>query len=892
MEHLYLPGKCLTVLLLFFTGFITANNKVNGALLTNNLNTTIVAAPVITTQPASQVACTGAQASVTFTVVASGAESYQWKKNGVAIDGATLASYTIAAVETSHIGAYSVAVTNSSGTVQSSTAYLNSVITQQPQSINTCQFNAVNLSVTASGTSLSYQWYVNTTNSTSGGSAIATANYATYTPSVSTVGTKYYYAVIKNNGQECTATTTNVVAVTVATAASVSAPSPNQTICPNNAAVISVSWANGTLQWHQSDNGTSGWMPVTGGYAVNSTTYVTGSLTSTTYYRAFVTNGNCTTTSTVISITVAESYIWTGAVSADWNHPGNWSCGTVPTSAQNVIITSQAANQPEIAEITAYAKSISLGQGASLNILSTGTLQLINEVTVAEGGVLTVQNNGSLLQQNSVANTGKIVVKKDSNLLYRLDYTMWSSPVAGQLLKTFSPFTSTSRFYTYGGLDTGNVYQDQYFVVPNINTATFSPATGYLIRMPNSVTGGPTGSYYMGEAPMVFKGNFIGTPNNGTIYKDLQTQGNRYTAVGNPYPSPISVSEFFTQNSGVLDGLSGMYFWRKKNDMAVSTYATLTLAGFVANGATPKDEQEDEEDEVPTPGYAFGGQDQNIYFSGEGNDNTNWLIAPGQGFIVQTKQGITNPQAVFNSSMRKPATITGSVAFLKGAPQQETSVSRVWINLSSANSFSQTAIVYMDGATTGLDYGYDGRKFINGNSTLYSVALNETLAIQARPVFNAADVVALGYTVENYGSYKLSLDHFEGVFANGQNVYLKDNFLGTTHNLTDADYTFIAAPGIFNERFEILYAQPLSTGNPLLNANSVVVYKEGNAIKIATGNIDMNAVTVYDITGRRLYNQQNINATQTAITNLAAQQEVLIIEIDTAQGKVSKKIVY
>src|ERR1017187_6043433 len=71
--------------------------------------------PVITVQPLSQtVQILG---SVTFTVTASSGTtiSYQWYKNSATIAGATLSSYTIATVQTTDAGTYSVKVTNAKG---------------------------------------------------------------------------------------------------------------------------------------------------------------------------------------------------------------------------------------------------------------------------------------------------------------------------------------------------------------------------------------------------------------------------------------------------------------------------------------------------------------------------------------------------------------------------------------------------------------------------------------------------------------------------------------------------------------------------------------------------------------------------------------------------------
>ena len=83
-------------------------------------------APSISTQPASATVTVGKTA--TFSVIASGtaALTYQWKKNGAAVSGATSASYTTAATAASNNGAqFTVVVSNAAGSVTSSAASLN-----------------------------------------------------------------------------------------------------------------------------------------------------------------------------------------------------------------------------------------------------------------------------------------------------------------------------------------------------------------------------------------------------------------------------------------------------------------------------------------------------------------------------------------------------------------------------------------------------------------------------------------------------------------------------------------------------------------------------------------------------------------------------------------------
>jgi hypothetical protein len=128
-------------------------------------------APTITTQPANQTVTVGQTAS--FSVVASGTAplSYQWRKNGTNISGATSASYTTPATVMADNGAlFSVVVSNSAGSVTSNNATLtvNAIapsITTQPANATVTVGQTASFSVVASGTApLSYQWRKNGTN--------------------------------------------------------------------------------------------------------------------------------------------------------------------------------------------------------------------------------------------------------------------------------------------------------------------------------------------------------------------------------------------------------------------------------------------------------------------------------------------------------------------------------------------------------------------------------------------------------------------------------------------------------------------------------------------------------------------------------------------------------
>lgn len=80
--------------------------------------------PTIATQPASQTVTTGSGATFSVAATGEGTLTYQWKKDNVAINGATGASYSISAAAASDAASYTVVVTNSWGAVTSSAATL------------------------------------------------------------------------------------------------------------------------------------------------------------------------------------------------------------------------------------------------------------------------------------------------------------------------------------------------------------------------------------------------------------------------------------------------------------------------------------------------------------------------------------------------------------------------------------------------------------------------------------------------------------------------------------------------------------------------------------------------------------------------------------------------
>ncbi|MFM1768702.1 MAG: hypothetical protein RJA22_1231 [Verrucomicrobiota bacterium] len=156
------------------------------------------ALPSFTEQPLGRVAATGSR--VTFQVSACGTRpfTYQWRKNGSTLPGATNASLILPAVQAADAATYTVVVGNAAGSALSSAAILTlgqpPSITAQPAATNVPPGGTFTLTVGASGTApLEYQWRRN-------GLPLPGATNATYSVTNTQPADSGAYSVVVANG--------------------------------------------------------------------------------------------------------------------------------------------------------------------------------------------------------------------------------------------------------------------------------------------------------------------------------------------------------------------------------------------------------------------------------------------------------------------------------------------------------------------------------------------------------------------------------------------------------------------------------------------------------------------------------------------------------------------
>jgi subtilisin-like proprotein convertase family protein len=526
-----------------------------------------------------------------------------------------------------------------------------------------------------------------------------------------------------------------------------------------------------------------------------------------------------------------------GTVTTTWNGTA-WSNG-VPT---NSVAANFTGNYTSSGNLDACSATIATGVTVTFN--AGHTFIVGDAVTVNGTGSLIINNNAALRQTGDKTNVGNIIVRRDSAPMVRLDYTAWSSPVSGQQLQAFSPNTLATRFYQY--LYTGTTTPTAYQVVTP--TTNFLSGKGYMIRAANNWPVTAT----------AFNGQFTGIPNNGYYTQNI---GKGYNLLGNPYASPVDASKFLTDNSTLVGAL---YFWTHTAPASGGVYPINNFASYTTLGGTA---------------------------SAAGGAVPNGTIQTGQGFYIYA---FDSGSASFKNAQRVNASV--STQFFRNSENADTTSEsekhRIWLNLNDTeNNYNQILVGYVNGATNGFDNTIDGEVLDKNNTMLYNLINDSEYVIQGKGLpFANTDEIALGLKATTAGTYNISLENVDGLFT-AQNVYVKDNVTNIIHDIKQAPYTFATSEGVFNNRFKVVFTNAALGNDSSFSDGSVVVFTQNEELKINASQ-QMATVKVYDVLGRTIYNNSNVNDKVLNISSIANRNQALLVKITFTTGQtVTKKVI-
>jgi hypothetical protein len=447
---------------------------------------------------------------------------------------------------------------------------------------------------------------------------------------------------------------------------------------------------------------------------------------------------------------VVRSKFWNGATWANSTN-GDYRIRAIVTQKDNSIVWNGAtwlggtpASTLNAAIMGAYPNGVA-GQGtfAVNNLIvhqgHTLTLGASQSVTVEGGlqndGSVVVQTNGALVQTSATnLNTGSGTLTAQRALTKaNAGYNYISAPVSGQSM---------------GSVTGGAPYPNNRF---RYDPTQATVSARWILHSGNLLPG--TGYTFVSGA-----GNntlaFTGPANNGDVAVALTGQAsNRFNLVGNPYPSPISLTALFTGNNNVATGISGSAWLWDDNDNNTGTGNYV-----VSNGVTPTTQ-----------------------------------VAVGQGFFVLANSN--SGTLTFRNSYRA----TGTPTFYRNEGAE---MERLQLVVRGPLDRDELWVAFGKDFTLGFDRGYDAQKLEGAtNLSVAAIMENERMAVVALPETGGKRFeLPLTLYVRNAGTYTLVANELEGPVR--QPLFVEDRATGEFYLLRPGhQHTLTLQAGNYRDRF-------------------------------------------------------------------------------------------
>ena len=629
-------------------------------------------------------------------------------------------------------------------------------------------------------------------------------------------------------------------------------------------------------------------------------------------------------------------YVWTGAVSTNWDTPENWNTNAVPGDATDVFIPGPGPtvrNQPTVNNSQQAHTVILDSSPQGLAVLTVaGTLNLTGDLL--NGGGLTGPGTLALVGRASQDLSGPGLSQFGSLRVGAAGATL-SGPAtvaraltlagslavaAGQPLTLLSNAGGTAYVVNSGGVVSGVATVQRYLGAGN-------PGLGYR-HYSAPVTNTTVGDLATSTFAPTFNAAYNTSPTPGTTvpfptvfgYNQTQYEGSPATAItvdfDRGFYSPAGSGAAWPSGTGFTVNLGGSELVDFVGTLASGPISTpgqgrsaKANAGWQLLG-NPYPSPLDWNQVVATGlvnvaptlyVYRSSGQYAGSYASylrGQATNGGTNVVPVAQGFFVRTAaEGVLGNINFMNSQRLTTDAPAGS--FQRTAADERP---QLLLELRNGQLAAQTAIYFERGATAGFDTDFDAPALpLSNGLTLASEAGAEALAINGQPALSGtASTVPLRLAVAAAGPYTLRAANLANLPA-GYHAYLRDAAQNTYTDLAATPGVSLSlASGPAAGRFAVLFttAVPLATAPAALAALATVFPSpaQGAATLVLPRALRGNAestVQLLNVLGQimltRTLPPSGPDSLELPLAGLAA--GVYTVRATTAAGLVAKRLV-
>ena len=479
-------------------------------------------------------------------------------------------------------------------------------------------------------------------------------------------------------------------------------------------------------------------------------------------------------------------------------------------------------------------------------IIDSDNISIYGSFTLAASATLTITEGGSFTQPNLIGsptftNNGSIIINSGSEFKTSSDDLGSGSFTYNRNLATMNWYLVSSPFE---GQDIDNFITAEN--PPSLNgdvaLAPYNTSDNTWTYIQTGASGSEnfiTGKGYSVKLASADDISFTGTllTTNKTI--SLTTSGLGYNLIGNPYPIHIKSAEILSRNSASLDSQT-IWLWNQ----ATSSY------------------------EAKVSGVS-------------------WAIAPAQAFFVKSDGAAGNLEIQESDQQSRDDNF-----------QRTNPIPGIVLNLSNDSASRQATIYYIDDTTTGFDNGYDGPRFMGGDSSfafythLVSDSEGVDYDIQSLPDNNYENmVIPLGINAVSGSDITLNVSTID--FPEGINIYLEDK-VNNSFTLLDANSNFMTTldsdlNGI--GRFYLHTTSEVLSLDDFLNNNISIYISTKENLRIVGIHNGTAEVQLYNILGKEVFSAAFEGTGMNDIQLPNIKEGIYIINLTTDKGTINKKVI-